>query len=566
MSRAVVDRVHREFPHLLTWNSHSSCTEFCQRVIAVLNADLGTVDWGHVAKSAGEAGHTLPNGVRVSYDVIFSKSRHLQVDIIESGGGHPSIRGGPAWGEIDRNVYRPSNVWTPPQPLFVSDAPVTGEIPFTPAALGCGWFCLIRALKDWATDAALNFEYIERELNPDYYRVFMDLEGQDHDRGSGDVWAWAGCDIRWSSWEDDLKRVLDFVGTRGKKVHATMYGGRNHARTLDERKRAHDRFVRACNGRWEAIDGVEAANEFNINRFTAAEVRDIVRDLAAKLPTGMGLAASSPALAHGLVEIGGTWHEATNEEMEESINELYGGVPVTEMTIHHSRNTGSKWWSPFSYNMFRPDLKKRDNEPEGPGASAGGDVSDPVKIVARYRKTSEAQWSHYTPHCRWMVWNGRMPPGYEAYGPEQNVWDHPTIGQIFRGLAEVRNKAAGPGTTPPPSTPPPPQEWLEPDGILTPDDGVPSQDETTVLLYQLDGNLVVYRDGEAVWQSFTAGTSPGQVVMQLDGNLVIYDASGMAVWSSGTEGHDGASLLVQNDGNVVIYHHDMAIWFTGTAR
>jgi len=73
------------------------------------------------------------------------------------------------------------------------------------------------------------------------------------------------------------------------------------------------------------------------------------------------------------------------------------------------------------------------------------------------------------------------------------------------------------------------------------------------LLYQEDGNLVLYDETArtAPWGSGT--TSAGQVVMQLDGNLVIYDAQGAVQYASGTAGNQNAYVLVQNDGNVVIY-------------
>lgn len=73
------------------------------------------------------------------------------------------------------------------------------------------------------------------------------------------------------------------------------------------------------------------------------------------------------------------------------------------------------------------------------------------------------------------------------------------------------------------------------------------------LIYQGDGNLVLYDETArtAPWGSGT--TSAGQVVMQLDGNLVIYDAQGAVQYASGTAGNQNAYVLVQNDGNVVIY-------------
>lgn len=75
------------------------------------------------------------------------------------------------------------------------------------------------------------------------------------------------------------------------------------------------------------------------------------------------------------------------------------------------------------------------------------------------------------------------------------------------------------------------------------------------LLYQADGNLVLYDDVErtAPWASNTVGTSAGQAVLQGDGNFVVYDAQGIGRWSTGTVGNSNAYLLVQSDGNIVVY-------------
>jgi hypothetical protein len=72
------------------------------------------------------------------------------------------------------------------------------------------------------------------------------------------------------------------------------------------------------------------------------------------------------------------------------------------------------------------------------------------------------------------------------------------------------------------------------------------------LVYQVDGNLVLYQGSNPLWASATYGTTPGFVAMQADGNFVVYDSTG-AVWASNTWGHPGAFLVVQDDGNTVIY-------------
>ncbi|MER8045960.1 hypothetical protein [Streptomyces sp. NPDC094032] len=157
--------------------------------------------------------------------------------------------------------------------------------------------------------------------------------------------------------------------------------------------------------------------------------------------------------------------------------------------------------------------------------------------------------------------------------------------------------------------------------LITLDAGLAYKQIVHTLVYQPDGNLVLYRttyygapdvggeapdfgiifdelingaisgdlqdgklsDGqigddivEAVWASGTNGRSAGAAVMQADGNFVVYDADDQAVWASGTgPEHDGEYvwLRVQRDGNMVLYKGHaagedesqwVAVWSTGT--
>src|SRR5262245_29358615 len=109
---------------------------------------------------------------------------------------------------------------------------------------------------------------------------------------------------------------------------------------------------------------------------------------------------------------------------------------------------------------------------------------------------------------------------------------------------------------------------LPPNSYLYPGQSVTSVDGRFWLIYQGDGNLVLYeiQTFEALWSSNTHGTSPGFVAMQGDGNLVVYDASETPQWWSNTAGYEGAFLVVQSDGNLVIYadYHNSALWASDT--
>ncbi|WKB55313.1 hypothetical protein [Eleftheria terrae] len=123
----------------------------------------------------------------------------------------------------------------------------------------------------------------------------------------------------------------------------------------------------------------------------------------------------------------------------------------------------------------------------------------------------------------------------------------------------------------PPTGRTPQGDTLRPEDALHPDGAITSADGRFSLVFQGDGNLVLYRnrigqDRTALWSSGTHGKAAEVCLMQGDGNLVIYGPDGEPVWDSATHGHPGARLVLQNDGNLVLYDGDAAVWATDTPR
>ena len=67
----------------------------------------------------------------------------------------------------------------------------------------------------------------------------------------------------------------------------------------------------------------------------------------------------------------------------------------------------------------------------------------------------------------------------------------------------------------------------------------------------------------ALWSTNTHGSNPTNIVFQNDGNLVIYSNNNV-LWSSNTYNRNATSLDVQNDGNLVIYSGNMPLWASNT--
>lgn len=98
---------------------------------------------------------------------------------------------------------------------------------------------------------------------------------------------------------------------------------------------------------------------------------------------------------------------------------------------------------------------------------------------------------------------------------------------------------------------------------LIPQQEIVSLDGRFRLVFQTDGNLVLFFGTTVLWSSGTANGQSMVVGMQGDGNLVMYSPDITPLWASGTSG-SGALLRLQNDGNAVIYLGTTPLWATNT--
>jgi hypothetical protein len=112
---------------------------------------------------------------------------------------------------------------------------------------------------------------------------------------------------------------------------------------------------------------------------------------------------------------------------------------------------------------------------------------------------------------------------------------------------------------------------------MTPGQWAISASSLYVLIFQTDGNLVLYQvigappvanssfTAFAIWDTQTQGESCTKFCVQSDSNLVVYDALGIWWWNSGTKGTNADHLAVQDDGNLVLYTSDgTPVWSTGS--
>ncbi len=137
------------------------------------------------------------------------------------------------------------------------------------------------------------------------------------------------------------------------------------------------------------------------------------------------------------------------------------------------------------------------------------------------------------------------------------------VGQFVVGAADMEAYLISPVTDSPPV---PPRTGLASDERLLVGQSIFSPNGEYVLTLQMDGNLVQYKNGVAVWHTDTYGAQSLKAVMHGDGNFVLYGsldpgtgARSQPVYfssntlSSSVPGVSGATLTLQDDGDLVIY-------------
>lgn len=135
-----------------------------------------------------------------------------------------------------------------------------------------------------------------------------------------------------------------------------------------------------------------------------------------------------------------------------------------------------------------------------------------------------------------------------------------------------------PTQTPKPSDPPKPSETpkpepskpavrseLKPNEHLNRGEAIESPSQQLKLAMLDNGDLVLTRNGQQLWDSGTYGVGH-HAIMQPDGNLVILDSAGRRVWQSGTAGFYGALLRLQDDGTLVVVKGEQVLWANGESK
>jgi len=225
-----------------------------------------------------------------------------------------------------------------------------------------------------------------------------------------------------------------------------------------------------------------------------------------------------------------SWHE------NRDVNYWTG----TKARLQQMRNVTSKpiyFQEPERYRNFGPEDNNGDNSW---WYTAGG----MVEAVREAKKGCAAAWTFHTGAGHYMngsSWRDRLR------GPEIDFINS------FKSFLDVTEWCEG-QQQPPTGGP----DIMTPGQILYPNQSIVSPSTGVRLLYQTDGNLVIYNSSWApLWAincwftCYNLGPA-GYATMQTDGNFVVYNGNGTPVFHTGTWGHPGAYLWLRNDGNLFV--------------
>jgi hypothetical protein len=86
------------------------------------------------------------------------------------------------------------------------------------------------------------------------------------------------------------------------------------------------------------------------------------------------------------------------------------------------------------------------------------------------------------------------------------------------------------------------------------------------LSFQSDGNLILYKGDDVIWNTETTGNEGASFRFQTDGNAIIYKDERL-LWSNNQDGNPNSFLLVRNDGDFIQYDRESLkmLWDSGSS-
>lgn len=413
----------------------------CGRFLEDVVWELHKTDphWGHLKKRPGQNqwnGHAVDNLLYLS--ILPGQSQ--AVDII---GASESSSARLQWAP-DVPRYSPADWFAPSGP---------DSFQMTPhgCRLGASLFYLMAAARGdnlvLARRGQDNLTWITETLHADYIRAFVTVGGRLVNTPSGavDPWQFAGSFRAWPDFKKTLAYATDWAADFGLAVAWTLVGEGAQFATDAALAELVDVFVEVARNRERKIELVEVWNEYSVTGGNATTIRAMASRLRSKLGSDFPIALDTPQTA---------MEEPTEQgdPLPAEVSTFYGGSAANVITPQWCRSQPN----PRDLGSSAPRIVYS-HEPRGPGASAGGDVSDWLPMAHDYIQAALKGHRGYLLHSAAGVWGGMCHPAFPAQNTYANLFDHPNMAAIADALRDVKA-----GQNPNPSDVEPPMHQIVP--------------------------------------------------------------------------------------------------------
>lgn len=391
------------------------------------------------------------------------------VDIVNQSG---TTNAGIAFADVTAD---PFGVFYTPSGFCRSTAPVVGGpggIAPHRCKLGVLFFWIMAGLREHQALVDATFDHFDQALKPAYVAGFAQVGGIEFRASDGnryDPWIRAGAWRRWADHGVMLQRTTDYVADRGAKMFWKLLGGTGEIQSLPQALEFCAHFVRHMAGRWDKVEAVEGANEYEVNQVPLAWLQAMGVELRRLgMPEHVAYSMSSPSLVMG---------HATKEERAAEVTRMYGPrarriVPGLLAASPHWDRTNHV---PPDMGPDCPELVYA-GECRGPDMSSNGDVEDPRELWGDYQAAADAGYTGYAGACDFLVWDHLLPEAFVrdgAGGRCSVITDHPTWAAAcvgWRAIADGRRPdptAPNPGGNEMPPQPYPDDKWWK--DVVTPE-------------------------------------------------------------------------------------------------
>lgn len=420
---AIVQQVYTAGHYDLT--TKMGCGRFIEDVAWQLHQK--DARWGHLKKPNSLGGVNRWNGHGV--DVVCYKTdtpgQTTAVDLVKAG---ESSSAGLSWNP-DEPRYQATDWY----------APTSGDAFVLPAhtcTLGCSLFWLVGAIHRARHGEAHfydkvdeNLDWIVEMLHGDYIRFFFSVYGIQ-------AWNAIGADVRWPDWEPTVAEAMDRVIAKGLRLAPTLVGEGANVPTQADRDHLVDRAAALLGPRLAHVELIEMWNEYPVTGGQIPWLQRMSERMIDRLGSQVRIAMDTPSVAMG-------GHEGDAIALlQKEVTQMYRGYRANTMTPQWNRA------EPNPLDMG-PDGRSfiYSHEPRGPGASAGGDVSDWLPLVHDYVQTAlsgrlayagKYNGTGYLYHSKPGVWGGYCDPAYPQENAWPDLWSPPQANVIAAKLAEVR--------------------------------------------------------------------------------------------------------------------------------